>query len=283
MKAIKIAMLAIVLIASGLKAQPGVLGSKPTNGLLKKEHTPNRSPIPYPQLREADLMYEKWIWRTIDVREKINHPFYYPLEPANNRVNLLKVVLDAVQEGSLTAYSSRDDEFSVPMTKEEVLSIGRSVDSTQVPDLYNPDVMHDTVIIKTLNPKDVLEWQLKEIWFFDKQKSMMDVRVVGICPVLYRYDSQTEEFKGKQYMFWIYFPEARTVFAKSEVFNRFNDSERRTWDDVFWKRIFNSYITKESNPYDRRIEEYKIGMDALIEADNIKNNLINIEVDLWDY
>lgn len=280
MKAIKIALLATVALASGLKAQ---ILDKPTNGLLQKEHTPNRTPIPYAQLREADLMYEKWIWRTIDVREKINHPFYYPLEPANNRANLLKTVMDAIQEGSITAYSSRDDEFSVPMTKEEVLLIGQRKDTIQIPDLNDPNILHDTVIEQKLEAKDILEWQLKEIWFFDKQKSIMDVRIIGICPVRYVYDKTSGEFKGKQQMFWIYFPEARNVFAKFETFNRFNDSERRTWDDVFWKRYFSSFITKESNPYDRRIEEYKIGMDALIEADQIKHNLINIEVDLWDY
>lgn len=280
MKAIKIAILATVALASGLKAQ--VL-DKPTNGLLKKEHTTNRAPIPYAQLREADLMYEKWVWRTIDVREKINHPFYYPLEPANNRVNLLKTVLDAVDEGSLTAYSSRDDEFSVPMTKEEVRMIGQRIDTLQIPDLNDPNILHDTIIQQKLEPKDVLEWNLKEIWFFDKQKSIMDVRIIGICPVRYVYDKASGEFKGKQQMFWIYFPEARAIFAKNETFNRFNDSERRTWDDVFWKRYFGSFITKESNPYDRRIADYKIGMDALVEADQIKHNLINIEVDLWDY
>lgn len=280
MKAMKLIVVALVLIVSGLKAQ---ILDKPTNGLLKKEHVPNRAPVPYAQLREADLMYEKWVWRTIDVREKINHNFYYPLEPLNNRVNLLKIVMDAIQEGSITAYSSRDDEFTIPMTKEEVAGIGRRVDTLQIPDLYDPAILRDTIITSSLEPKDILEWQLKEIWFFDKQKSIMDVRIIGMCPVRYVYDKASGEFKGKQQMFWIYFPEARKTFAKTEVFNRFNDSERRTWDDIFWKRVFGSYIIKETNPFDRRIADYKIGMDALIEADRIKGDLMNIEHDLWDF
>ena len=37
-----------------------------------------------------------------------------------------------------------------------------------------------------------------------------------------------------------------------------NDTERRTFDDVFHKRMFNSYIIKESNVYNRRIEDYKL-------------------------
>lgn len=282
MKAIKIALVALVAFTTGLNGQV-LTNPDRTNGLLPKEHVPNRAPVPYAQLREADLMYEKWVWRTIDVREKINHNFYYPLEPLNNRQNLLKIVMDAVQEGSITPYSSADDEFIIPMTKEEVAKIGARTDTMQIPDLYDPNILRDTIVNEKLNPKDVLEWKLKEVWFFDKQRSVMDVRIVGMAPVRYVYDKASGEFKGKETMFWIYFPEARKTFAKTDVFNRFNDSERRTWDDIFWKRMFNSYVIKESNPYDRRIADYKIGMDALIEADRIKNDLMNMEHDLWDF
>ncbi len=282
MKAASIVLLATVLFTLGTKAQ--VIDNTPrTNGLLDKKHVPNRAPVPYAQLREADLMYEKWIWRTIDVREKMNHSFYYPFERTNNRVNLITIVLDAIKEGSITAYDAgKDDEFLVPLTKEAVALIGAGMDTTQAPSLENPDSLVTIISERKLDPRNVLEWQLKEIWFFDKQKSIMDVRIIGMCPMLYVYD-KNGEFKGKMAMFWIYFPQARAVFAKNDVFNRFNDSERRTWDDIFWKRMFSSYITKETNPFDRRIADYKIGMDALIEADGIKNNLMNIEHDLWDF
>ena len=43
-------------------------------------------------------------------------------------------------------------------------------------------------------------------------------------------DELTGEFRGLKRLFWIYYPEARYVFVKSEVFNRANDveSEERT-------------------------------------------------------
>jgi hypothetical protein len=74
------------------------------------------------------------------------------------------------------------------------------------------------------------------------------------------YDEDSGEFKGTSDMFWIYFPEAREVFKKADVFNRSNGAERRTFEDIFWKRQFASYITKESNVYDRQISEYKTGL-----------------------
>jgi len=111
----------------------------------------------------------------------------------------------------------------------------------------------------------------------------MDVRIIGICPMKKKLDELTGEFRGVEPMIWVYFPEARHVFANAEVYNFHNDAERRTFDDIFWKRQFGSYIIKESNVYDRFIIEYKAGLDALLEADRIKNDMFLIEHDLWHF
>ena len=62
-----------------------------------------------------------------------------------------------------------------------------------------------------------------------------------------------------------------------------NDSQRRTFEDLFQKRFFNSYIVKESNVYDRSIASYALGIDALAESQRIKHDLFLLEHDLWHY
>ncbi len=62
-----------------------------------------------------------------------------------------------------------------------------------------------------------------------------------------------------------------------------NGAERRTYDEIFWKRVFGSYITKEENVYDREIADYAVGMDALLEAERIKNELSEFEHSLWEF
>ena len=47
--------------------------------------------------------------------------------------------------------------------------------------------------------------------------------------------------------------------------------------------MFNSYIYKESNVYDRKISDYAKGMDALLESERIKNDIFLYEHDLWEY
>jgi hypothetical protein len=47
--------------------------------------------------------------------------------------------------------------------------------------------------------------------------------------------------------------------------------------------MFSSYIVKESNVYDRSIQSYARGVDALLESERIKEELFTVEHDLWHY
>ncbi|MCH8332021.1 MAG: hypothetical protein IH946_11720 [Bacteroidetes bacterium] len=48
-------------------------------------------------------------------------------------------------------------------------------------------------------------------------------------------------------------------------------------------RYFSSYIFKESNVYDQRIQDYAPGMDGLLEGERIRNSIIEFEHNLWSY
>lgn len=84
--------------------------------------------------------------------------------------------------------------------------------------------------------------------------------------------------------FWIYFPEARHVLVNKEVVNRNNDATGLSYDDVFIKRLFYSYIVKQSNSEDLRIKDYiQNDLDRLLESERIKKALMDYEQDLWSY
>lgn len=278
MKRITLIICLITIVVSGASAQ-NVL-----DGVYVREHNPTRSVIPLSYLREADVMWSKRIWRIIDLKEKMNLPFGHPTEKINDRRSLNDILYDAVKEGTLTAYN--DEEFMFPLTREEFQRVGGAgVDTTQITDPDPPYMTRDTVIVREFSPANVVAYRVKEEWFFDKQRSVMDVRIIGIAPLIYAVDDKGNRREGdmKVPIFWIYFPEARKILVNQEVFMRGNDSDRRTWDDIFQKRMFSSYIYKENNVYDRRIEDYKLGMDALLEAERIKHEITNMEHDLWEY
>ena len=242
----------------------------------------DRRPIAYAHLREADVMYRKTIWRTIDLREKFNHALYYPLEPKAEYQSLFDVILTGIDESSITAYDPIDDEFNVPLSKEEVYSL-LSDTTFEIMERIDGEGGYDTVpIINEITAGDMRRYEIKEEWFFDKQRSVMDVRIVGIAPQAVKRDESGNEI-GRQTLFWIYFGEARLVFANQQVFNRHNDGARMSFEDLFWKRMFHSYIHKESNVMDRSIFDYKSGIEFQLEADRIKEKMRNFESDLWVY
>lgn len=281
-----VVLISLVVLIGGLSisTMAQILDSPPRDGVYDKMHVLEKSPVAYAYVREADIMWEKRIWRVIDMREKINQPFYYPETPHNQWRSLMQVLMDALKEGSITAYDATlpTDEFIVPLTYQELMSTMERTDTVTLQRPYPPYNPYDTVISVTFNPSDVKKFRIKEDWFFDKQRSVMDVRVLGICPVVDDFD-EYGEFRGYKPLFWIYFPEARQVLAKAEVFNRRNSANRLTYDDVFWKRMFGSYVYKEDNVYDRKIADYATGMDALYEAERVKTELFEFEHDLWEY
>lgn len=242
-------------------------------------------PARYQSLREADVMWSKTTWRVLDLREKLNQPMYYPTEPKVCLMSLFDVLKCAILEGNLIAFANPvfDDEFISPMTKYEVNKLLVTWDSTyMIQDIDNPDNMISAPLKTEVTTADVHQYWIKEDWFFDKQRSVMEVRIIGICPLIQK-KTESGEVIGSKPLFWIYFPDTRPYLARAAVFNRWNDSERMTYDELFQKRMFASYIYKESNVYDRTIADYRQGTDALLESDEISEQIFTFESDFWQY
>jgi len=256
------------------------------DGAYIKEHVRTKKVVPYPPVREADVLWSKRIWRTINLKEKINYSFYYPIEPIKGRLSLFDVIKQSLLvDGSLTAYSPgpafQDDEFTTPLSPEEIKTIFIKKDTSMIEDIDTGEFIEVVQDIE-LGSTQITQYRLKEIWYFDKQTSSIQVRIIGIAPMK-EYYSEEGLMLGYQPIFWLYYPECRYVFVNYESFNPKNDAQRISFDDLLSKRIFNSYIIKEENVYDRMIGAYASGIDAMLESERIKKEIFNWEHDLWSY
>lgn len=253
------------------------------DNIYEKEHMVNHQPVPYPSIREADVMWSRRIWRIIDLREKMNLSLYYPTTPMDDRYSLIGLLLHGIQYEDLAAYSAKaDDEFKVRIGYEEAIQeMGATSDTTEV---FNPatNKMEIVTVTKDVRNDEVKQILVKEVWYFDRNYSRLDVRIIGICPI--REFANEEGVIQKKQVFWIYYPEARPLLARHEVFNLSNDAQRRSFDDIFIKRYFGSYIVKEANVYNNRgIQDYAVGVEAMLESSRIKNDIFSFEHDLWEF
>ena len=275
----------VFLFANLMPSQAQV--SNVLDGAYVKETNITKRVVPYPYLREADVMYTKRIWQKIDLREKMNQQFYYPIRPIQDRKSLIDVVREALLvEGSLVAYGTGpagdDDEFRFSLTQNEVDSILNPVVYIPEIDLETGEKIGDRPQKIAIESESIKQYLVKEDWIWDRQRSERYVRIIGIAPLMENFDDEGQS-KGFSTLFWLYYPECRYVFANAEVYNMFNDAQRRTYEDIFQKRYFTSYVVKESNVYDRSIQSYAKGLDALAESQRIKDELFLLEHDLWHY
>ena len=168
------------------------------------------------------------------------------------------------------------------MTSTEIDSILNPVIYIPEIDLEKGEKIGDKPKQVAIESESIKQYLIKEDWIWDRQRSERYVRIIGIAPLMEQIDDEGQS-KGFSTLFWLYYPECRYVFANSEVYNMFNDAQRRTYEDVFQKRYFSSYVVKESNVYDRSIQSYARGLDALGESRRIKEELFMLEHDLWHY
>ena len=271
-----------LLFSTDIQAQE----NKVLDGVFIKETAPTRRVIPYTHVREADVMYYKRVWREIDVREKMNQQLYYPLEPIQEigyvRMNLYDLLRQSVEEGTITAYEATDDQFKVPMTKAEVED-RLSTESVFMDINLETGLEEEVVTTSSIRSNQIAKFWIKEDWFFDRERSVMEVRIIGILPIINAVGDDGQ-IRGPEGLFWVYYPEARYVLANHEVYNRQNDAARLTYADVFTKRMFSSYIMRETNVYDnRRVADYTDGIETLLEARRIEEEIIYFEHDMWQY
>ncbi|HUH32813.1 MAG TPA: gliding motility protein GldN [Daejeonella sp.] len=280
----------LILGASAFAQAPNLNNStkptpvdRPVDGYYKKANILDAKVTPYAHLRELDVMFSKRVWREIDLRDKMNMVFASP------KGRLIDIIAEAVMAGELTAYDAtitkedvNGDEFSTVLQPEQAM--GKFTDSVLVPTKTDPetgDILESEMRPGEFNPDSIVKFRIKEDWIFDKQRSVFEPRIIGIAPMVkIKKEGQTFD---EQPAFWIYFPEVRQILVTKEVVNRRNDATGLSYDDVFMKRLFASYIVKESNPEDLRIKDYAQGIDRLQESERIRKDLMNREHDLWSY
>jgi len=274
----------------------------------------------------TDLDYRRKISNLIGFQTLPKTEYYQSVDAENEEILSDPIVKDA-EHPTLQVYLDNPDNISFKTEYDkDPVKIQGWWDRTPIGEAMKGDALSYWVTSKC-----IVAYNIKEDWFFDKNRSRLERRIIAIAPVakfrvvndvsnsppsklenkpqnttgkrgsllLYPPDNKEElhYFDGKDNMiplgpddvveerelFWLYFPNLRDYLVNYYIYNNKSDVSTLSFDDLFWKRQFSSQIYKTTNKFDDEVEEYKYGVDALYEAERIKNEIRNWEMDLWEY
>jgi gliding motility associated protien GldN len=277
-----------VIKSSGSGLLDTVKMSLRNDGAVERNLVKDRTPLTYEDIREDDAVFMVRVWREIDAREKLNLPFRYAANEDNGNQRFISILLKAIKDGDITAFSGDDDRFTTPITADDAINaFGGGFDTVKVYD-DEGNVNGYQVRPKATDPDSIYKFQLKEEWIFDKESSRMFVRIIGIAPVIpYKLSTGDIVANSERPVWWVYYPDLRPVLSKYDVYNPKNYATQTTWEDLFESRMFSSYVVKSTldNPYDIPLSTVypNNSLFRLLDGEKIKDKIFNYEQSLWSY
>lgn len=285
--------LSIILLLIGLLPYSGFGQAVEGAAGLFYDRYENRGvePQKYMPLRAADVVWEHMIWRTIDLNEKWNHFFYFPTEPEGSQglLNFTYLIWYAARNNEIPIFE--DDEFKIPIDNDLYFTRYTQGDTVQL-EIYDDEegeeFHYETVVIpKIFYSEDIKKYSLKEACYIEKQSTDQYVRLIGLAMIKdnYRTIDGEEEYIGSFPLFWIPFESmnVRRVLVRHEAYYEENLAHLPTWDYIFQSHFYSSFITRETNRFNRSISDYLTGQDAMFEAERIEYKLLDIEQDMWEF
>jgi gliding motility associated protien GldN len=278
-------LLFLAILTTGfVGAQSNLLNSKSVDeiGLRNEQQlaADNDDPIPYGYVNDRDVLWSKVVWEFIDLNQKINLPYYFPIDTTNisaDRRSLFDTLLKGIRQNKIkNTYS--DSFFSSKLTQKEI--------NQRLVNVREENGYTDTFRIKT---QDVKGYMIKGMWYFDKRQGELKYRMLALAPMgedVQTIGVQEIDDEALYELFWVFYPSVRDVLHKAKVFNPKNVSQPISFDHLLNARRFSSVIVKEENIYgNRAIADYVRGnsLFQLLEANKIKEDIRNREMDMWNY
>lgn len=259
-------------------------------------------PLSYGYIDEKDVLRSMVVWEIIDLNEKINQPFYHNADGVvSQNKSLYQLLIDNIMNGDIKEVYD-DEMFQTRLKPEEIKKrLSVAVESNWLRDKRNAgekltaeDIKAGTDVFETRTEKVKL-LKIKGMWYIDRRDAKMKYRLLGIAamgpdPSMMAErtaDGQTLGDKDELVdLFWVFYPDAREVLANATVFNSKNLSSDITYDDILQARRFSSIIYKSDNGLGTGVIKDYIPNDAeeqLEESERIKNQILQMENDMWNY
>jgi len=213
-----------------------------TDGFYQANSMEDAVPFAYPEVNKKNIRFYKRVWRDIDLKDEKNNILAIPGN------SLIEVVMKAIEKGKLSLYSPDDDSFKGRLSAQE--GMARFADSVLVPIFDGEGNQIDSkMALNEFDPARVTKFRIKEDIFFDKQRSRLETRIIGVAPLMnITTSAELAESVGATPAFWLYFPQLRYSLIQVDISDPDKGLYDMTMDDFFVQNKFASTIVRESSP-----------------------------------
>lgn len=212
------------------------------DGFYQANSMEDAVPFAYPEVNKKNIRFYKRVWRDIDLKDEKNNLLAVPGN------SLIEVIMKAIEKGKLSLYSPDDDSFKGRLSAQE--GMARFADSVLVPIFDGEGNQIDSkMALNEFDPARVTKFRVKEDIFFDKQRSRLETRIIGVAPLMnITTSAELAESVGATPAFWLYFPQLRYSLIQVDISDPDKGLYDMTMDDFFVQNKFASIIVRESSP-----------------------------------
>ena len=167
-----------LLVTNYTSAQSNLLNATKVEQIGKQSKekiaADNDSPLAYGYIDDRDILWSKVVWEFVDLNQKINLPYYFPIDTANiskDRRSLFDTLYKGIKTGKIKeAYS--DDFFNSKITRQEISEL-----------LFNARPNGNDIDTFRVSTQDITAYKIKGMWYFDKRQGELKYRLLAIAPL----------------------------------------------------------------------------------------------------
>ena len=233
---------------------------------------------------EADIAWEKVVYRMLDLSNVKNATLYYPEEPTEQQESLFRIIMRLLANDQIAAYEYLDgrevftDQYRVKvkdmLDRFHVIYTQAKGSTDKSPKFAIDD--------SDVPANEVLSYYIIEKWQIDNRNNRMETTIEAICPVLHR----SGDFGGEAVrypMFWIKFDALRPYLTQQYIFvDDDNNLAKYTYDDFFQLSMYEGDIYKTRNLRNLSLMQQFPDPDELKQAqDSIQKRLLTYTDKMW--
>ena len=230
-----------------------------------------------------DVVWRRDVYRELNLNDDANAGLYYPVEPADGRMNLFtlifKLMMAGPNRGGINVYQYQLDG-NERFTDDAKLKPLTFLDDHHI--FYERTDRGVHINNSDIPSAEVKGYYLKESSYFDQSTATFHTKVLALCPIMERED----EFGNgatKYPLFWVRYDDIASALAKQTVMtSNVNNAAVMSLDDYFTMNLYKGKIYKTTNMQGKTLAQYCNTDSALNkEQRRIESEIASFEKNIW--